>query len=59
MPKIQHDMLKTHPELVYPLMACVVPNGAEAIMDAVGMFSDDITVVSGEARGLQRQYCIE
>lgn len=42
---------KTNPAILLPLVACVVPAGAQAVKTDGGFFSSSITVTSGKEAG--------
>jgi hypothetical protein len=42
---------KTNPALLMPLLACLVPVGAQAVVTDGGFFSSNVTIVSGNEAG--------
>lgn len=50
---VLNGVSETHPELIWPLVACIVPNGTRVMLDDAGILSHDITVIDGAYTGCQ------
>jgi hypothetical protein len=50
---VMNGVDKDHPEMIAGLVACVVPNDTRVMLEAPGLFSADVTVISGAHAGCQ------
>jgi hypothetical protein len=48
---IQAGVMETNPELLIPLLSCIVPSGTKAVITDAGLVTHDIMVIEGENAG--------
>jgi hypothetical protein len=56
---IEAGVLENNPELLIPLLACLVPSGTKAIITDAGLATHDIMVIDGEHAGCKGNIAME